>query len=107
MAGVQKFSFHDDTINSAATLTINGSANNDPMYLSFNNETDGTVSITSGSGNDTLTGGAGNDSLSGEDGNDSLRGEDGDDSLDGGNGNDTLHGGEGGTPYQEKAVTTI
>ena len=65
--------------------------------------TNGVVSVTGGTGNDTITGGAGADSLwggagadilGGGAGADALQGGDDDDALIGGEGNDNLDGGE-------------
>lgn len=75
-----------------------------PLPLDEDDNRDGQVNFTGGSGNDNLignildnilTGNGGNDRLEGGDGNDSLSGGNGIDTLKGDDGNDTLAGGNG------------
>ena len=55
----------------------------------------GSITLTTGAGNDTLTGNGDDDTLNGGAGRDILRGLDGNDSLNGGLGDDDLLGGNG------------
>ena len=71
-------------VNAAALVTTNA------FTFSAENETNGTVSVTGGSGADNITGGAGADTIIGGDGNDVMDGGAGDDNITGGNGNDTV-----------------
>ena len=67
-----------------ATLTFDGSA-----------ETDGSLQVYAGPGNDTLTGGGNDDILGGYGGDDVLRAGGGNDYLSGGPGTNVLDGGDG------------
>ncbi|QPI85617.1 Hint domain-containing protein [Rhodobacterales bacterium HKCCA1288] len=92
--------------------TVNGTAGNDNMPVTFvdaqGDQIDGTDglndlidagagndTVNAGVGNDTVDGGIGDDQLTGGDGNDRLIGNDGNDTLLGNFGEDTLLGGQG------------
>lgn len=98
--------------NTGATLVTNfdasahtGGSSSGVTYVSANNDTTATVTITGGAGADTLTGNAAKDTIVGGAGNDTIRGAGGIDTLTGGAGSDTFvytTAGEAGITGQEK-----
>jgi Ca2+-binding RTX toxin-like protein len=91
-------SINASALTGAAGLVVESSSSTVAMTLTVNAATSGytgTMSVISGSGNDTLNGTANNDALTGGDGNDTISGNAGDDAINGGNGSDTLNGGAG------------
>ena len=85
----------DTLVAASAALTLSNAANSGVLTFIGSAETDGTFTITGGTGNDSITGGAGSDTLSGGTGNDTLIGGAGNDSLTSGAGNDSITGGSG------------
>ncbi|TXI28175.1 MAG: calcium-binding protein [Nitrosomonas oligotropha] len=85
----------DTLVAASAALTLSNAANSGVLTFIGSAETDGTFTITGGTGNDSITGGAGSDTLSGGTGNDTLIGGAGNDSLTGGAGTDSITGGSG------------
>ena len=77
-------------VNAATLVTTNA------LTFSAENESNGTVSVTGGTGADIITGGAGADTINGGDGADIMDGGAGDDSITGGAGNDTVTTGSAG-----------
>ena len=82
------------------TILVNGSADADDIDLSNISPANGydalgTVTINSGSGNDTIIGSQVNNKINGNGGDDTLTGGTGSDTLNGGRGSDFLVGGEG------------
>ncbi len=78
---------------SGATMTVEGTSNNDSLIASGNS--DGPIDIDGADGDDLLATGSAADSLDGGAGSDELRGLDGDDTLTGGLHHDVLKGGAG------------
>jgi Ca2+-binding RTX toxin-like protein len=90
-AAAYTLTLQDGVTPAGSTLTIDASGLASVDTLTFSTtESDATLHITGGAGNDKLTGGALGDTLSGGDGNDTLDGGAGSDQLDGGAGNDNF-----------------
>lgn len=85
----------DTLVAASSTLTLTNAANSGVLTFIGSAETDGTFTITGGTGNDSITGGASGDTLSGGTGSDTLSGGAGNDSLTSGAGNDSITGGSG------------
>ena len=90
LVGIESLAFSDGIIKVSLVegkYTLSGTSLADDITVDSN------ISITlqGGSGDDVLTGGTGDDVLTGGSGNDTLRGNAGADQLRGGSGNDTLY----------------
>jgi hypothetical protein len=94
---------------SDASVTVNGSANNDTILGGAGADTlegnAGDDHIEGGSGNDTISGGAGDDTLRGDLGVDTISGGAGDDQITGGEGADVLSGGDGADTFVIASVS--
>ena len=105
----------DAFVASGVNLTVNAASLVTTNTLNFDGsaETNGTISLTGGSGADTVYGGAGADTIDGGSGDDFIDGNAGADSITGGLGNDTITAGsatdiaDGGTGTDRLVLTTI
>lgn len=85
----------DTLVSASAALTLTNAANSGVLTFNGSAETDGTFTVSGGTGNDVITGGAGNDTLSGGTGNDTLAGGSGNDTITSGAGSDSITGNGG------------
>lgn len=85
----------DTLVSASAALTLTNAANSGVLTFNGSAETDGTFTVSGGTGNDVITGGAGNDTLSGSTGSDTLVGGGGNDTITSGAGSDSITGNGG------------
>lgn len=85
----------DTLVSASAALTLTNAANSGVLTFNGSAETDGTFTISGGTGNDVITGGAGSDTLSGGTGSDTLTGGSGNDTITSGAGSDSITGNGG------------
>ncbi len=82
---------HDATVSTGSTLTVQASGVSTVFDFDGSAETDGSIDVRSGSGNDIIVGGSGADTIVGGDGNDTITGGAGADNLMGGNSSDFVN----------------
>ncbi|MBX9894574.1 MAG: calcium-binding protein [Nitrosomonas sp.] len=85
----------DTLVSASAALTLTNAANSGVLAFNGSAETDGTFTVSGGTGNDVITGGAGSDTLSGSTGSDTLVGGGGNDTITSGAGSDSITGNGG------------
>src|SRR5262249_42687355 len=100
LAGGHSYNFTtvDQNVTAAHTMVVDGSGLDagDSLHFDASAETDGTVNLIGGAGDDTLIGASTDNTLSGGSGRDTITGGIGKDLITGGGGGDLLSGGDGG-----------